>query len=309
MPTGGDDELARLAREVPAVAELLDEHAAAGAIVPVIEIPSSADRQRGPRTPLVVGLLLVVLLALKLGWPHLVTVADYLVNGDPTFRVGVGVSPVSSAEGGRMRAAVPLPDPPDIDSYAFIDEVDSGEPVTFDPCRAIHYVIHDPYDLGDTGRDAITDAVTEVSAATGMAFVFDGYTDEKPSPSRTLRMPQYDRQWAPVLISWSDPEETPRLEGGIVGLGGPRESDRPATRRSWVTGAIELDAPTLGRWITDPRRRADAHGVIVHELGHVLGADHPQADDQLMSASNGPGTLQDGDRYAFAKLGSGPCLR
>lgn len=309
MPTGGDDELARLAREVPAVAELLDEHDAAGAVVPVVEIPSSTNRQRGPRTPLLVGLLLVVLLALKLGWPHLVTVADYLVHGDPTFRVGVGVSPVPTPADGRMRAAVPLPDPPDHDSYAFMEEVDTGVPVTFDPCSAIHYVVHDPHGVGEAGRDAISRAVAEVSDASGLAFVFDGYTDEKPSPSRTLRMPQYDRQWAPVLISWSDPEETPRLEGGIVGLGGPRESDRPATRRSWVTGAIELDAPTLGRWITDPQRRADAHGVIVHELGHVLGATHPVADDQLMSASNGPGTLQDGDRYAFAKLGSGPCLR
>ncbi|QKE84411.1 hypothetical protein [Arthrobacter sp. NEB 688] len=307
MPTGGDDELARLARDVPAVAELLDEYGPAGPSVPALQRPPRAHRPRGPRTPLLVGVLLVALLGLRLGWPHIVTLTDYLVNGDPTFRVGASAGPVP--EGGRMRAAAPLPDTPDPDEYAYIDEVDTDVPVTFDPCRPIHYVVHDPYDLGDTGRDAIADAVAEVSDATGLAFVFDGYTDEKPSRSRSLRMPQYERQWAPVLIAWSDPKETPRLDGSIVGLGGPRESDRPTGRRSWVTGTIELDTPTLGPWLGSPLRRADAHGVIVHELGHVLGADHPVAGDQLMSAQNGPGTLQDGDRYAFARLGSGPCLR
>lgn len=308
MPTGGDDELARLAREVPAVAELVDEHAAAGAVVPVVEIPSSTNRQRGPRTPLLVSLLLVVLLALKLGWPQLVTFADYLVNGDPTFRVGVGVSPVPTPADGRKRAAVPLPDPPDHDSYAFMEEVDTGVPVTFDPCSAIHYVVHDPHGVGEAGRDAVTRAVAEVSEATGLAFVFDGYTDEKPSPNRSLRMPQYERQWAPVLIAWSDSAETPRLGKDAIGLGGPRASDRPGTRRTWVTGGIQLDTPALAPWLHRVGGADYVNSVLVHELGHVLGATHPVDGDQLMSARDGADTLQEGDRYAFAKLGRGPCL-
>ena len=46
----------------------------------------------------------------------------------------------------------------------------------------------------------------------------------------------------------------------------------------------------------------------MHELGHVLGADHAEASGELMSkAGNGTTTLGEGDRYVFARLGRGSC--
>lgn len=320
MPTGGnrerDDADAEWQRLVSATWSTAGDREHLDAILTTADQPTRRQRRhrRRPSEPgstktfWIVLVVLPLLLGVKSAAPHVAGWWDYLANGDPTFRVGAG-APVAAPKDGRVRPAVPLPDRPSDDSYAFTALVGSDDPVTFDPCQAIHYVIHDPYAVGDAGRDVIADAVAEVSDATGLAFVFDGFTDEKPSPSRGLRMPQYERQWAPVLISWSDPKETPRLAGDVVGLGGPRESDRPATRRTWVSGAVALDTPDLAGDLASSWGRDTVRMVVVHELGHVLGARHPDSGGQLMSATSGSDSLQDGDRYSFAKLGRGPCLR
>ena len=142
-----------------------------------------------------------------------------------------------------------MPDDPPSGHYAYLETNLDGSPVTFSPCRAIHYVIHDPAGVGEAGRDAVARAASEMSLATGLAFVFDGYTDEAPSRDRALTMPQYDAQWAPVLIAWSDPEETPGLEGSIVGLGGGRPARARDGGLALVSGSIELDSPTLIRML------------------------------------------------------------
>ncbi|MGG5257531.1 hypothetical protein [Phycicoccus avicenniae] len=310
---GGDD--AEWERLVATTWPDPSERAVLGASAPPVtrreRRPDRRDRRSSGslRTLWVTLVVVPLLVGGRIVAPHVSGWVDYLVNGDPTFRVGQGATPGAVPLGGRLRAAPPLPEQPSPDDYAYMDVAGPADPVAFDPCHAIHYVIHDPHGVGDAGRDIIAEAVAEVSDATGLAFVFDGYTDEKPSRSRGLRMPQYPRTWAPVLIAWSDSTETPRLGKEAIGLGGPRASDRPASRRTWVTGAIELDTPALARYLNRWGGDDYVRSVVVHELGHVLGANHPTSGDQLMSASGGTDSLQDGDRYAFAKLGRGPCLR
>ena len=60
-----------------------------------------------------------------------------------------------------------------------------------------------------------------VSAASGLQFVYDGTTAEAPSKTRETYQPdRYGKQWAPVLIAWSTPEESPDLAGKVAGTGG-----------------------------------------------------------------------------------------
>lgn len=269
---------------------------------------------RPPRSPSVRNLsitlaLLAVLVGGKALWPTASGWVDYLVNGDPRFRTGVDAAPAQPPKGGRIRPAVAVPDDPGPGHYGFMMTQPNGEPVTFDPCQPIHYVIHDPAGLGDAGRDVVADATIAMSEASGLAFVFDGYTDEKPNPGRAMSIPQYSARFAPVLVSWSDPTETPRLAGGVVGLGGPLAFGRKGGNRSYVTGAIELDTPALGPRLDTASGRAMARAVVLHELGHVIGAQHAEDRSELMHASSGQQELGAGDRYVFARLGNGPCMR
>ncbi|MBM6404161.1 hypothetical protein JQN72_07875 [Phycicoccus sp. CSK15P-2] len=277
---------------------------------------SSAGRaQTSPRRrDLMTGLIALVLLALAVGGhvvlPHVSGWVDYLVHGDPRFRVDARSASAAAAPplDGRVRAAVALPDDPGDDRYAFMQRTPSGGPVTFDPCQPIHYVVHDPYGVGEAGQDVVAEAVSEMSAATGLAFVFDGYTEEEPDESRPSRVPMYSSRWAPVLIAWSDPEETPRLEGSVVGVGGPVSFGPRDGHRWWVTGAVTLDTPALAPQLGSADGRTEVRGVVMHELGHVLGASHSESSADLMHAQGGTDGLSDGDRYAFAMLGDGVCI-
>ncbi len=320
MPTGGNQERAddgadaEWQRLVDATWSTPEDRRHLDELVQVAERPSRTRRhRRQPSEPgstkafWIVLVVLPLLLGAKAAAPHVTGWWDYLANGDPTFRVGAG-APAAPPSGGRVRPAVPVPDPPSASDYGFLRTQPSGDPVTFDPCEPIHYVIHDPVGLGDLGRDAVLRAANELSLATGLAFVFDGYTDEAPSIDRALAVQQYSTRWAPVLIAWSDPEKTPRLAGQVIGLGLGRSAQGADGQDTYVTGQVWLDTPSLGPDLDTYRGFAKAQSVVMHELGHVIGADHAASSGQLMSeAGNADTELGDGDRYVFARLGQGSC--
>src|SRR3954454_5902985 len=65
---------------------------------------------------------------------------------------------------------------------------DGGQPVRFDPCQPIHYVISGPARFG--GATALlASAVSEVSRGTGMTLVYAGRTFEPPSQRREPYQP------------------------------------------------------------------------------------------------------------------------
>ena len=181
--------------------------------------------------------------------------------------------------------------------------------VAYDPCRPVHYVIRpDNAPLG--GEQLIRQAVAEVSAATGLRFVSDGPTSEGPSDHRNAyQADRYGNRWAPVLIAWSTPEESPRLEGKVVGIGGSGESAAAGRPSALVTGQVALDAPALEEIMQRPDGALLVRAVIMHELGHVVGLAHVDDPKQLMYADNsGITELADGDRAGLALLGSGVCI-
>jgi hypothetical protein len=194
----------------------------------------------------------------------------------------------------------------------------TDEPVTFDPCRPIHYVTRTAA-AGPVGARLVDDAVAQISAATGLKFINDGLTDEAPSEQRQAFQPErYGQRWAPVLIAWSDETESPGLAGRVARLGGGRPWRDTHGRLTYVTGTVWLDTPTLMSGVSVGSSDG-ARGVIMHELGHVVGAAHVADPAQLMfggertPSAGGPsrppfaGQLGTGDRAGLAALGNGPC--
>lgn len=215
---------------------------------------------------------------------------------------------------GVEASTVPLGTPPPSTGsaqYALFDYPNlQQEFVAYDPCRPIHYVVRP--DNAPAGTEGIVqEAVAEVSAATGLTFVFDGPTSEPPSPGErdSYQPDRYGKRWAPVLITWTSPSEIPELAGDTAGLGGSEIAQRPDKPLVLVAGQVMLDAPAMVQILEFDGGREHVRAIVIHELAHVLGLDHVQDPTQLMYEQNtGQIHLAEGDLAGLAKLGAGPCV-
>ncbi len=196
------------------------------------------------------------------------------------------------------------------DAYNFLATNSDGSPVGYSPCRPLHYVVN--ADLAPEGAEKLVDdSIATISEATGIVFIYDGPTDEAPSPSRPpYQKDAYGDRWAPLLIAWTTPEQAPRLEGSVVGTGGSTHFSFDDGPRSFVTGSLELDAPQIAQDITRADGAAYAKAVILHELAHVMGLDHVQDPAQLMYPEIvTPDGFAAGDLNGLYELGQVPCRK
>ena len=206
-------------------------------------------------------------------------------------------------------AREPLGTPPavaDAGGYRFVEAPDpEQEMLAWDPCRPVRVVVRPDY-APPGGQRLIEEALGRVSAATGLQFVDAGTTDEAPSTRREPYQPaRYGREWAPLLITWSDPGEHPDLAGNVAGLGGstPRLS-RDGTYVS-VSGQVTLDAPALTQMMGRPEV---VRAVIMHELAHAVGLAHVDDPAKLMHPNTSDVTdFAAGDHAGLARLGAGTC--
>ena len=240
--------------------------------------------------------------------------------------------PSASAEQQSTPLGLPGEVPDGGGTHGFIQmQPDGVTPVAYDPCRPIHYVTR-PDGAPDAGDQLITEAVARVSQATGLVFINDGATDEAPSEQRDSFLPErYGDRWAPVLIAWSNPTESPDLGGDasgdsadstleILGYAGSssagyaEDSDPGAADSSgqqiFVSGGLTLDGPDFAELLSERGGYAEARATVMHELGHLVGLDHVSDESQLMSPTLS-GDLTDfasGDLEGLAVLGQGQCL-
>jgi len=186
----------------------------------------------------------------------------------------------------------------------------AGDPVRWNPCEAIHYAVNLGAAPAGSLQD-VQDAVLRLTDASGIAFVYDGLSDEVPVLDRDVYQPErYGDRWAPVLIGWIDPRTS-----GIsfvmngreaAGVAGPLTPDTGAD--IYVSGVVAINAG-------DPNppgfASPGAQGpVVLHELAHVLGLGHIKAQGELMEPSGGGVTdLGPGDLEGLRRLGrSAGCL-
>lgn len=231
----------------------------------------------------------------------------------PVFGPAVADDPTAPPPG-LEEAAAPLGTPAAVPAggegkFRFTSTTNGTDPVTFSPCRPIHYVVRSD-NAPPRGATMIAAAVKQVSRATGLAFIDDGPTDEAPSQERAVYQPdRYGARWAPVLIAWATPSEVPDFGVDIACEAGPvRVTSGDGEHTAYVSGMVALDPAKIDRIrasLGEPLARA----IIMHELGHLVGLAHTEHDDQLMFPRGNAGVTKYavGDRTGLARLGQGPC--
>ncbi len=197
--------------------------------------------------------------------------------------------------------------------YALLNLEDdgSGLPIRWDPCRPIHYVVR-TQGMPPAASGLIEESFAELSRVTGFSFVNDGTTDEAPHPHRAaMDAARYGRRWSPVLVAWTSPAEDSEITD-YAGLGGPVSvGGRHPGQRRYVSGIVLLNRENLGDVGTWQAGRARIRGVILHEMGHLMGLDHVKDAHQLLYPQ--PTVLATdyaaGDLRGLALLSRGPCFR
>ena len=194
--------------------------------------------------------------------------------------------------------------------YRFLAVI-GGEPVRWNPCEPIHYVI-DPGLAPPGSVDDVYQAIAKISAATGIAFVFDGVTSEIPHSDRQPFDPaDFGQRWAPLLIGWVRPDQTDiAFSGnGHAFAAVARPLTAPTDPRQYISGWIAVNQldPNPPGW-AEP---GDQGPTVLHELGHIMGLNHVQSKAELMEPSGGLVTdLGPGDREGLSLLGrSAGCLK
>lgn len=194
-------------------------------------------------------------------------------------------------------------------AYAFrrIDPV-TKEPVRFDPCEPIHYVVN-PDGAPPMAAESIAEVLAEAGRLTGLTFLFDGETDERPVVRPPKRRSEgvlvqrdygagrFPGRWPPVLFFWvKDP--LAELGQDIGGAGGP---DRAVVngKERYVSGVVVLNPQAT-------RRSTNLRLGLKHEVAHLLGLDHVVNPAQIMNFEHAlfdrPG-YGAGDREGFRQLG------
>jgi len=186
----------------------------------------------------------------------------------------------------------------------------SGEPVRYDPCSPIRYVIN--RHLAPNGAvDDLNEAIAQFEDAMGVGFVFEGYSREQPSMQRRIYQPRrYGKgEWAPVLFAWVPPERLLQPDDQAVGAAGSTYVQNERGRFVYVTGVVTFNAEAK---LLNGFELGDSWGdVALHELGHLVGLAHVEDDTQVMypDVTGGEARLGAGDLAGLRRLGrDGGCL-
>ena len=258
--------------------------------------PRSRGRRGAQVTLGVIGAVLLALVSLLLTGRSELSAPAFA--GDGTPRVS------APADAQSERVLPPVQAPAGEGGYELLFE-QAGRPVLFDPCRPVHWVMRTAGAPPD-GERLLLDGFTQLSRATGLQFVYDGRTDEAYDEQRPMvQQDRYGDRYAPVLVTWSDPVESPDLEDGVAGFAGPQGGDPDGEGPRLLTGAVVLDAPQMARM----RTRPESLGVVLHELGHLVGLAHVDDPQDSMYARSGPATgYTAGTLRGLAAVGNGRCF-
>ncbi|WP_226344097.1 hypothetical protein [Agilicoccus flavus] len=187
----------------------------------------------------------------------------------------------------------------------------------WDPCRPITYRVN----LARAPRGAAADvdrSIAKVSAATGLRFVKAGSTTVVPGSAGRDILDEYPRG-TDLVVAYSRPGASGYLPRGsrTLGVGGAFfEQGTTAVRgREWhriLQGYLVVDGTQGLPGGFGPGNVSGYQGtwgqVLMHELGHVVGLDHPGVRDprQIMhvETTRKPAVWGAGDLVGLRALGS-----
>lgn len=155
----------------------------------------------------------------------------------------------------------------------------SNRGARWDSCPTITYRIN-PDGGYPHGTADIKAVLGKVGLITGFRFADAGST------SRAVRRTEHGRHpsGTDIMVDWQSPRQDRLLAGEVAGMGG-----------HWVLNGRRFD----GWMVLDQSERLDRRawrGVMMHELGHVVGLGHVQSTHQVM---------HDGARPATGRWGAG----
>jgi hypothetical protein len=258
-------------------------------------------------------LTIAAAVVLALGWTAFTYWPSPGTRSDPEAanQAASATAPVSV-----FSTAKPLGTPPPVPAgkgafrFMHVQDDGSGQPVAFDPCRKLHYVIR-PDHAPPGGPALLDDGLAELSRVTGLVLVDDGATGEAPSDDRAPTLPRYGNGVAPVLIAWSNENDSPDLAGYIAGYSGPSGMSRgvPGSQH-YVSGQVVLDARDFAKVLSRQGGNAVARAIVLHELGHLVGLAHVAHRSQIMFSETTPQVVDyaQGDLTGLARLGQGRCF-
>lgn len=218
--------------------------------------------------------------------------------------------PTPGREASRTPLGRPLPAPAEGGAYSFIAMQTDGTPVAYDPCRPIHYVVR-PDNAPPGGEEVVQAAFARIGEVTGLRFVHDGASDEPTTIDRPIFQPdRYGDRWAPVLVAWETEEQNPALVGDTVGQAGSVAVALGQGTQVFVTGSVSLDAGRIPEILAFRDGEETVRGIILHELGHLVGLGHVDDTTQLMypEARREVADFAAGDLTGLAALGTGSCV-
>lgn len=183
-------------------------------------------------------------------------------------------------------------------AYAFLNlQADGRTPVSWRSCDPI------PVDADLTGAPAgslelYRTALAHTAEATGFRFL--DHTRAGVTPIRGVR---------PVTVRWGSSTEVQGYGADLAAFTSTTVAEDDGLRH-YVAGQVVLDVDAFTR-LAERGDTVTAQGLLDHELGHLVGLDHVDDEEQLMHAEYvGQHGWGAGDRAGLALLGRAvPCQR
>ena len=178
--------------------------------------------------------------------------------------------------------------------FKFLNLNENGIPTYFKGCGSIDYYVRQNY-ASEDDVSLIAIAFSSLSSGIGRAFDFKGLTQERDVNA----LP------SSVLIDFASTKEFEKIQEKnsesdleLAGLGGPENlelTDKPRFN-SWAAtkGKISINQDA---W--ESMDVVSKQILLMHEMGHVLGLDHPK---------NGKNQVMDKQDYYGPQLGSGDLM-
>lgn len=164
-------------------------------------------------------------------------------------------------------------------------------------CAPIHYVVN-LQGSPDGALDVVHESFRRLADASGRPAEFDGFTTEEPSPPW---LPKTDARR--VLVAWIDADRLEAWSGRPDSLGFTA-SDLDNATGAVASATISLNGDTQLR--ADFAARRSWGGVLLHELGHVVGLGHSvnRADAMFAELHDGAAEWSTTDRMRLAAVGA-----